>query len=103
MELPNKGNSQCLTRFLRFAGKPPLNEEGNKMQGCRYHISDVSAIVPLGAAACTHDDPEATLNILERQTIYHRNCHRAHLPQQGDGGDGRVLSARPESSILLVL
>ena len=38
------------------------------MRGSTYYVDDVSAIVPLGAAVCTHDesDPKATLNVLER-------------------------------------
>lgn len=74
------------------------------MRSSNYFMSDVSAVVPLGAAVCTHDesDPKATLNVMERQSIFHRNRRLFHLPQQGDGGTGPTLSSRPKSSIILV-
>ena len=86
-------------------GSMPLDGEGNKIRGTTYFVSDTSAIVPLDAAVCTHSesDPKATLNVMERQTIFHRNRRLFKLPQQGDGGDGTAMSARPKSSIILLV
>ena len=72
-----------------------MDAVGNKKTRCgcvttTCPTSQLSFHVPIGAAVCSHDssDPKRVLNVMERQTIYHRNHSLAHLPAQGDGGPG---------------
>eukprot|EP00966_Prymnesium_polylepis_P328794 7384553-Prymnesium_polylepis.1 len=95
------GPEPTFDRIIRRQGQPPADRKKSESD---YYMTEVTEVVPLGVALCTHDDscPAEVLDVMERHAIETRNRQPGAL-RQGPGEKGQAIAKRPKSAVLLMI